>query len=1205
MFRYKTGAAGAPSSAKAMAEYLTEATIPAADAKMAAYYAQDRGQEEGLATGMGTVPMPRRDLDPELAKALGIEPDKALAVEQFANVLTGHRADGTAWPGQVRPLHYRAATNEEGIETDPVRVGISYTDMVFSAPKSVSVAWALAPEVERQSIAQAHRDARDKALAYVEEQVAKAGFGHGGRQGGTEAGRMAWIICDHYTARPTLAITRPDPVTGVVDTELHTVRDNRMPGDMQLHSHCIVPNLMRTESGRFLAMNRDMLKGRVHEFGAVYQAFLAQGLRERGFEARLDRRTGMAFMPAVRSDVCDWFSKRHQQAEALAREMAAKAGQVWDRMKADEKIQSLLTGSMLSRQPSAGVVDAEVWRAQADALGYAPATFLSSGPGPQPASADLRLAAARDVALPYVAEDLVKNAVLGGGDVRAAAARGLIEHGIGAAADVGAVTRIMARDGVLQDGDRTRLVWRVDERDRVKITTHLHRDREQEVVALAKAAAADKRLSLTPAKVEAAAKRTGLDFTGEHGQAQRAAVETMGTQGGLAVMIGAAGVGKTKALIPPLVEAWRAEGLNVWGTALAYKAAKELEQGGIEADQCRRALDPFLSAVRRGDIQIDRKSVIVLDELGQVGTRQLLELLRLRAETGAKLVAVGDDKQCQAIEAGPVIELLRRALGEDVIPEIISTVRQQTEDEQRIVGLFRNGQAQAAVAAKRERGHAELAAGGYAEAVRRAANLHAELRIAHPGKSVSVSAPTNQDAREISRHIRHARRDMGEVGPDLAVVRASDGRGDDYEMPVAVGDRLRLYQQTRGSYVDGTGRTRSVVVGDNGSVLTVAAVLKDQGFRLQTEGGETYFVSLGALKPKGSDFLGITYGDSGTIDSSQGMTSDYHIHAFPSGSSAVDSFKNYVAVTRARHQSFMVGSMGAELAGAAAARPMGLPEPAGQDAHDAAWANVVRNLSRVPLKESALAMLEAGSAARGRSAAVLQEGLRKRQERKPRREIAPRLVQAGAKAEAARAERAAVQQARRSMRPAAQRPKEKVEPVPKRATELTKAMGVFADLVAKKLLKIEEAREAVISGELARPLPAPEKAGLQHVANVYARLVTRGVMREDEAVLSLSESLLRGASRYDARWANEKADRMLDLGFAEWAKTEAALCKALDDAVTKAGKALPPSQAIRDAARQKASRTAVDGPGADAAMAAREVSRRAQASRGSGQAHGL
>jgi len=82
---------------------------------------------------------------------------------------------------------------------------------------------------------------------------------------------------------------------------------------------------------------------------------------------------------------------------------------------------------------------------------------------------------------------------------------------------------------------------------------------------------------------------------------------------------------------------------------------------------------------------------VVAYGLGMLGSRHLLGLLS--TQTGCRVVAVGDPKQCQSIEAGPVIELLRRALGPDSMPELLSTVRQQSVRERETSLMFREGRA--------------------------------------------------------------------------------------------------------------------------------------------------------------------------------------------------------------------------------------------------------------------------------------------------------------------------------------------------------------------------------------------------------------------------------------------------------------------------------------------------------------------------------
>jgi hypothetical protein len=122
-----------------------------------------------------------------------------------------------------------------------------------------------------------------------------------------------------------------------------------------------------------------------------------------------------------------------------------------------------------------------------------------------------------------------------------------------------------------------------------------------------------------------------------------------------------------------------------------------------------------------------------------------------------QIVMVGDPKQCQSIEAGPVIELLRKAVGEEAIPEILTSIRQKTEREREITSLFRAGRAAEALEMKQQDGTAELVAGGRQATVQRVARLwgqRIEANRADPQFKLTVSAPTNADAREIGAAIR-------------------------------------------------------------------------------------------------------------------------------------------------------------------------------------------------------------------------------------------------------------------------------------------------------------------------------------------------------------------------------------------------------------------------------------------------------------------
>jgi hypothetical protein len=89
------------------------------------------------------------------------------------------------------------------------------------------------------------------------------------------------------------------------------------------------------------------------------------------------------------------------------------------------------------------------------------------------------------------------------------------------------------------------------------------------------------------------------------------------------------------------------------------------------------------------------------------------------------------------VAAGSIIELSRRALGAEQVPEILTTRRQQTEREQTIAGLFREGRAAEALAMKRADGTAEMAYGGYDGAVTRVAKLYRE-RLEATGVTLAI-----------------------------------------------------------------------------------------------------------------------------------------------------------------------------------------------------------------------------------------------------------------------------------------------------------------------------------------------------------------------------------------------------------------------------------------------------------------------------------
>ena len=1048
MLTYRTGAAGAPSAARAMADHLLEQTLPQAQAELAEYY------QRGLAPAAAgvTVAEPRRDMDPRLASLLGIDPNRAPGAEAIAQLLAGNRADGKPIAGkqvqratqslaeilgldastlpsgeqiaavlagrradELELPEDRAAAirarflalygfhaNREPTETErahllagrradgsmpgraalleglaATRARIGYVDLCWSADKSVSLGWAFAPtEAERAIIAEAHRDAVDAAMRHVESELGRARKGKAGREG-FEPGRIGWIRFDHYASRPTVEVPRRDAATGEAYTELVTLK---VAGDPQLHSHVAVPNAVLTASGRVGGLDLQRLEGRVHEWGALYQAYLATNLRRHGIEVVLDETTGAARITAIPEHVRAAFSKRTLNGSEAARTYAAGLGLDWDKLNAERRIGLAKRG--VQGNPRAAkqddLSDWTAWRREAATLGWRHGSLLRRAAIPLPAR-EVRLEQAYQAGLGLLDRDLRRRAVADGSVARVAAARGLIASGVESAAEIDEVVRAFAERGVRQDGQPVGLIWGqtadAQGRERVKLTTTLHVARETELVALAQAAAADTSGALGTAAIEAAVARSGRDFAASaHGRTQRELIDRLGRGGRLAVAIGVAGSGKSTVLAP-LVDAWQCEGRRVHGAALAWRQSDDLAGAGI-AESDRAAYSVFLDRVAKGQVRLDQRSVVVVDELGLLGTRQLLELLRVQAQTGCRVVAVGDPKQCQAIEAGPVIELLRRALGTEAVPELLTTVRQQSARERETSLMFREGRAVEALALKRADGTAQLVPGGYREAVAHVADLWAARRAANahdPDHTLTVSAPTNADARAISAAIRERRRDAGELGADQVVLDACDQLGATYALPLTVGDKVRLFARTNAAYAD---RGRGII-GNNGSVLEVQAI-GAEGVVLRHANGRAGLVSWDTLRDPTSGRIRLSYGDVLTIDAAQGLTSTEHIQAMPAGTPAVTAFKAYSAASRHRRASYLVTSDGAERREIAARRPLGDPRPI-READ--VWANMARNLARQPEMPAALDLLERAHRIERGAARALQRGLHPAEQR--------------------------------------------------------------------------------------------------------------------------------------------------------------------------------------------------------------------------------
>ena len=239
---------------------------------------------------------------------------------------------------------------------------------------------------------------------------------------------------------------------------------------------------------------------------------------------------------------------------------------------------------------------------------------------------------------------------------------------------------------------------------------------------------------------------------------------------GVQVVLAAGGTGKTFAL-EAAVEAWGRSGIAVLGCGLSARAACELrDQAGLDATtiaSLRNALDH--------GVALAPGAVLIVDEAGMVGTRDLAALARATENAKAKLVLVGDDRQLPEIQAGGAFRGLAQRLG---AVELRDVRRQRDDWDRDALAALRRGDVDRFARAYQQRGR--LVAAPTAEAARAA--LVEDWCAAHQsGAKALMIAHRRRDVADLNARARERMRAMGRIGADELL---TNGRA------FAVGDRV-------------------------------------------------------------------------------------------------------------------------------------------------------------------------------------------------------------------------------------------------------------------------------------------------------------------------------------------------------------------------------------------------------------------------------
>ena len=687
-------------------------------------------------------------------------------------------------------------------------------DLTFSAPKSVSLLFALGDPDQRAAAIGAHERAVEAAIGYLQDHAAFLRRGHNGAERVPALG----LFAAGFRHRASRA------------------------GDPALHTHVLVANIAQDHEGRFGALDSRAIYRNAKSAGYLYQAELRH---------RLTTDLGVAWGPVLKGaadiagfppEVLAAFSRRRAEIE----ERLVERGESGRRA---AEVAALDTRAAKDYSVRGEDLVAD-WRARAIELGFGPRvleTTLWRAQVREPDPGELAplfdalgspegLTAHQPT---FTRQDALRELCARAGPMWGAGA-------LGEAADL----FLASEHAVLLAPDEAHAPARYSTPELLATERELLQgaiERQREGAGL----------------VEERTIRAVLAGRHELSHEQAAMVRGLAGSGdGVQVVLGRAGSGKTHAL-EPAREAWERGGYEVIGAALAARAATELQAGsGIPSRTLARLL---IDAADLERSPLHAMSVVVLDEAGMVGTRDLAELARHAHEAGAKLVLVGDDAQLSEIAAGGSFRALAQSLG---AIELTDNRRQGRGWEHQALAAIREGRAREAIDAYLAHGRIHVAPG--AEAARR--ELVAGWFAAHrQGHEALMIAPRLTDAAELSRAARGLLVAAGEVGGPERQLACG---------PVAAGDRVMARRNDPGLGVQ------------NGMRATVLGTGRQGCLRIVSDAG--------ALLELPSDYLAdghLAYGYAITAHKAQGMSVD---HAFVLGSAGLDREWGYTALSRAR-----------------------------------------------------------------------------------------------------------------------------------------------------------------------------------------------------------------------------------------------------------------------------------------------------------------
>ena len=527
-------------------------------------------------------------------------------------------------------------------------------DVTLSAPKSVSLV-ALVCRDER--VVAAHDKAVQRTLAWIEANAIET------RMRDPSTGTMVRV--------------------GGQDMVAATFRhDTSRNLDPQLHTHCVIANMVRGGDGKWRTMVDDGLYAGKMVIGAIYRAELAQGLANLGYKIEKTHSDGRFELAGVPRGVIEAFSTRRTEIEAAME--AHDLGKPIDDPRLADRTALMTRAHKRDIDKDALHQD---WSRQAAELGFSADSIIEIASAREADHSRMRdhedAFIDRDDGAHY---DLVATASAAWAAAHLGEREAVFSHASLLAAtlgqDPGAVTVDSAEQaiGAMQRNGQLHAAAGLGHGKHW--TTDAALAKESETIALMRAGQGKSKPIMKRWVAETKLHRGRLN------DGQKEAVKiVLSTKDRVVGVQGYAGTGKTT-MLNRLRSLAEKQGYHVTGLAPSASAARTLErEAGIESETLQRFTARHTGIVEgrgtdkgiRNLRSVYRSTLLVIDESSLASTEQMRDLLKIATTLrAARVVLVGDEKQLDGVEAGTPFAQLQRAGMQTVVMDEI--VRQRDAD---------------------------------------------------------------------------------------------------------------------------------------------------------------------------------------------------------------------------------------------------------------------------------------------------------------------------------------------------------------------------------------------------------------------------------------------------------------------------------------------------------------------------------------------